>query len=128
MRQLQSMRTETLIMVQRCDVDMHMHHHLRESQTPIRHKSLSLLWKQGKGSVHAPVQARHPAATQTIKLIPTLPALRLTRAGELNIPLPICRPTTRLSPLQYVTVFSFSRRACPDGSSVEAVRGKSMSL
>ena len=66
--------------------------------------------------------------TQTIKLMPTLPALRLTRAGELKIPLPICRPTTRLSPLQYVTVFNFSRRACPEGSSVEAVRGNSISL
>jgi len=64
----------------------------------------------------------------TIKLIPTLPALRLTSAGELKMPLPICRPTTRLSPLQYVTVLSFSSLALPAGSSAEAVRGKSMSL
>lgn len=39
--------------------------------------------------VQAPVQARQPATTHTIKLIPTLPALRFTNAGELKIPLPI---------------------------------------
>lgn len=39
--------------------------------------------------LHAPVQARQPANTHTIKLIPTLPALRFTKAGELKMPLPI---------------------------------------
>ncbi len=85
----------------------------------------TILWY---GNVHAPVQAKQPATTQTIKLIPTLPALRFTNAGELKIPLPICRPTTRLRPLRYVTVFIFSRCACPEGSSADVVRGKSMSL
>lgn len=46
----------------------------------------------------------------------------------LKIPLPICNPTTRLSPLQNVTVFSFSSRAWLEGSSAEAVSGNSMSL
>ena len=59
----------------------------------------------GGRKVQAPLQAIQPAIIQRIKLMPTLPAPLLTRAGVLKIPLPICWLTTRPTPLQYDTTF-----------------------
>src|ERR1700685_1266125 len=60
-------------------------------------------------SIQAPLHAMQPAIIQRIKLMPPLPAPLLTRVGVLKIPLPICWPTTRNPPLQYVTTLRCSR-------------------